>query len=200
MNMDKPEFSSAFFCNQILDLTTGQMIWPEDYDILPLRYPDELSSFSVRKVQTPRINPLRRQLDIINSDIFDFTFLFQQGYTLDSADKEPIFLTPDQFLDFSYHRDVRNRTFRFFEYVENVLCAEEVWSYYSEKWTDAVLECWFRKHGIELLPNPIKESKEYIDSEIAWKQAMKEKHPTINMDYQFYIRQNEVNSFLDVFI
>ena len=200
MKMVKSEFASTFFCNQILDLTTGQMIWPVDYDILPLRYPDELSSFSVQKVQTPRINPLRRQLEIINSGVFDFTFLFQQGYTFDSADKEPIFLTPDQFFDFSYHSDVSNRVFRFFEYVENVLCAEEVWRYYSEKWTDAVLECWARKHGIELLPNPIRESKEYIDSEIAWKQAMKEKHPTINMDYQFYIRQNEVNSFLDVFI
>ncbi len=200
MKVTKPEDSSSFFCNQILDLTTGHMIWPEDYDTLPLRYPDELSSFSVRKVQTPRINPLRRQLDIINSGIFDFTSLFQQGYTLDRADKEPIFLRPDQFFDFTYHSDVGNRTFRFFEYVENVLCAEEVWSFYSEKWADAVLECWARKHEIELLPNPIKDSKEYRDSERAWKSAMKKKHPTINMEQQFHIDQNEVDDFPDIFM
>lgn len=200
MKMVRPVFASTFFCNQILDLETGEMIWPENYDVLPLRYPEAAYHSPEHKVQTPRINEDRCFLEIFKSGIFDFTPLFQQGLKLDDTAHEPLFLMPEQFYSYSFHKDVSDRVFRFFEYVENDLEAEDILYAYSRNWESMVLDCWARKHGIELLPNPDLESVEAHEEYLAWRRQMEEEHPNINLDFQLKVDQDEVNRFPDVFV
>lgn len=200
MKMVRPVFACTFFAHQILDLDTGEMIWPVDYDVFPLRYPEAAYHSPERKVQTPRINGVRRQLEIYKSGIFDFTPLFQQGLKLDAAEHEPLFLTPEQFYSFSFHEDVFDRAFRFYEYVENDLDAEEILHAYKQNWDNMVLDFWARKHGIELLPNPDLESVEAHEEDLAWRRRMAEEHPNINLDYPLTVDQDEVNRFPDVFV
>ncbi len=119
---------------------------------------------------------------------------------LDAAEHEPLFLSLEQLFSFSFHKDVSDRVFRFFEHVENDLDAEEILEAYEQRWDNMVLDCWARKHGIELLPNPDLESIEAHEEDLAWRKRMEEEHPNINLDYPLTVDQDEVNRFPDVFV
>ncbi|MBQ4074930.1 MAG: hypothetical protein IJD39_07005 [Clostridia bacterium] len=200
LKVEKPFDVLSFFINSVLDLQTGEMILPIDYDTVPLHYPDAAYSSPENKIQVPRLNPLRMELEICNGGIFDFTPLFQKGLQLIPSVLEPIFLPPHLAYDNSYHRERSSMLFDFFSYVDNVLLAEEIWYDYSEQWAECVMECWARKHHFELLEHPWKLEEEYAQKRAIWQEKMKKEHPDIILDHYFIVNQDEVNCFPDIYM
>ena len=202
MKMFKPEYIETFFCDQILNLHTGEMIEPVDCCDELLRYPNEAYVSPQYRIQVPRINPQREFYEILRSGVFHYPPALEQRYKLDIAKREPIFLTADQFHGSAYFEknDVSDVLNRYHDYVDNVLGALPIVHFYSDKWREAVLECWARKHNIALLPNPIHDTDEFRSGHNQRIQELMEYHPSISLDYQFTVDQNEVNQYPDVFV
>ena len=200
LKVEKPFDPCSFFINSVLDLQTGEMILPIDYDTVPLPYPEEAFVSPENKIQVPRLNRLRVRLEICNSGIFDFTPLFQKGLQLIPSECEPIFLPPHLAYDPSYHRELLSLTSDFFSYVDNELLAEEIWYDYMDQWAERVMECWAKKHHFELVPHPWTLEEKYARDRTAWLKKMKKEHPDIILDHQFSVNQEEVDRFRDVFL
>jgi len=200
LKVEKPFDPLSFFINSALDLQTGEMILPIDYDTVPLLYPQEAYDDQKNKIQVPRLNYLRVELEICHSGIFDFSPLFQKGLQLIPSECEPIFLPPHLAYDPSYHRELSSLLFDFFSYVDNELLAEEIWYDYMDQWAERVMECWAKKHHFQLLEHPWKLEEEYAQKRTAWLEKMKKAHPDIALDYRFSVNQEEVDRFPDVFM
>lgn len=200
LKVEKPFDVLSFFINSVLDLQTGEIFLPIDYDTVPLHYPDAAYSSPENKIQVPRLNPLRMELEICNGGIFDFSPLFQKGLQLIPSALEPIFLPPYLAYDNSYQRERSSLLFEFFSYVDHGLLAEEIWYEYSEQWAECVMACWARKHHFEFSEHPWKREEEYMQNHAAWRKKMKKEHPDINLDHHFFINQVEVDLFPDIFM